>query len=602
MVQANFSEVIVPLKSIIESNGTTGGGTSTCLRFENLNYTVRHNTVSKCLLHNVSGTFRSGRLAAIVGPSGAGKSSLMNVLSGFRISGVTGKILINEEQVDRRRYRRLVAYNEQDADLLPNITVRETLVYTADLKMPSRVPRIKKIQMVNEIIALLGLQNCSENQTRVLSGGERKRLSIGQELVSNPKIMFFDEPTSGLDSESSYQVISFLRQLSRQDRCVISVIHQPSSDLLELFDDIYVVTGGRCLYQGSLADMIPTFADEGLICPQYYNRADFAIKMASKTNPEKEKIQKLMKRMETASLTHDSNTLQSGHTMVVEQKNVSQYAISQWKQFSILTHRTLLGTLRNFTLMVLRFIGHIMVGLIFGLVYFNVGNDGAKVITNIAYFMASLLFSVFANSMTVVLTFPMEMAVFIREYKGNSYSTTAYFFSKIVADFPSMLGGITLFQLIAYFMSDQPDDFMRILMFWFMSFTMAWFAQVYGMLCGSIFPIEVSPFLVIVTLIPCILFSGFFIRYDELSVLFQPLTYLSPFRYTFEGMSLAIYGNNRTDLACDEMFCYYRKSKRVLEMLDMEKSEFWTDVLGMLIIIVTLHVALYVSLRCKVRR
>lgn len=193
----------------------------------------------------------------------------------YRVKGVEGTILINNESVDRQRYRQMVAYNPQDVMLLPNITVRETLLYAADLRMPSSVAKIHKVKIVNEIITLLGLEKCANNQARVLSGGEKKRLSIGQELVSNPQIMFFDEPTSGLDSESSYQIIAYLKDMARQGRCVVSVIHQPSSDLLELFDDIYVVADGQCLYRGPLEQLTSTFAEVGLVCPQYYNRADF---------------------------------------------------------------------------------------------------------------------------------------------------------------------------------------------------------------------------------------------------------------------------------------------------------------------------------------
>lgn len=200
---------------------------------------------------------------------------MLIIIFNCRTSGVKGRILINNEVIERAKYRQLVAYTTQDVPLLQNITVQETLHYAADLKLPSRVTRIHKTKIVNDIIALLGLEKCAHNQARNLSGGERKRLSIGLELVSNPKIMFFDEPTSGLDSESSYQVIRYMKELARQGRCVVSVIHQPSSELLELFDDLYVVADGRCMYQGALDDLVPTLTEAGFVCPQYYNRADF---------------------------------------------------------------------------------------------------------------------------------------------------------------------------------------------------------------------------------------------------------------------------------------------------------------------------------------
>lgn len=108
-----------------------------------------------------------------------------------------------------------------------------------------------------------------------LSGGERKRLSIGVELVTNPPIMFFDEPTSGLDSVASFQVLSYLRKLARDGRLIVCVVHQPSSRLMQLFDDILVMSGGRVLYSGAQNEMLNFFQKANFECPQYYNPADF---------------------------------------------------------------------------------------------------------------------------------------------------------------------------------------------------------------------------------------------------------------------------------------------------------------------------------------
>lgn len=589
-------EVVIPLVKTITS-----------LSFRNLNYTVNQKGSKKQLLKNISGTFRSGRLTAIMGPSGAGKSSLLNALSGFKTQGITGRILINNEVVDRLKYRQLVAYNTQDVPLLQNITVQETLHYAADLKLSSNVTRIHKTKIVNDIVALLGLEKCAHNQARVLSGGERKRLSIGLELVSNPKLLFFDEPTSGLDSESSYQVISYLKDLAKQGRCVVSVIHQPSSELLELFDDIYVVADGRCMYQGALEDMIGTLAGAGFECPQYYNRADFAIKVASTVNTDPEKINPLMKQMESISndqLNGFHDELNDSEKLLNESSrrgSSPQYPISQFRQFLILTRRTALGTIRNLTLTRLRLLGHIMFGLIVGSVFYNVGDNGAKVLANISCLIMILMFIMFSNSMTVVLTFPLEMGVFVREHKNNCYSVAAYFFSKIVADFPLMLFGVTCCQLIAYYLTGQPNETERIAMFWGICGLMAWTAQMYGMVAGCLCPVEVSPFVVPSSIVPMVLFSGFFIRYGELLDAYKPLTYVSYFRYGFEGLALATYGFNRTEIGCEEMFCYYRKSKKVLELLEIQNSNYWFDVAGLGVWITVLHVLLYVSLRLRLK-
>uniref|UniRef100_A0A182J406 Uncharacterized protein n=1 Tax=Anopheles atroparvus TaxID=41427 RepID=A0A182J406_ANOAO len=573
------------------------------IQFQNITYEVKHRKEQKLLLNNISGTFESGRLTAILGPSGAGKTTLLNVLSGFKTQGVSGNIVVNNELIDRQQYRQLVAYTAQDVALLPNITLRESLHYAADLKFSKEVSRLQKTKVVNDVIALLGLQKCAHNQSQLLSGGEKKRLSIGLELVSNPQIMFFDEPTSGLDSVSSYQVISYMKDLAMQGRCVISVIHQPSSELLELFDDIYVVVDGRCMYQGSLDNLIPTFAEAGFQCPPYYNRGDFVLKVAAQFDSNKTDVEKLMaksKKSVSASMALGIEQQFDTKEFLVDGRG-PQYPITWWKQFTILTRRTALGTLRNPALMGLRFFGHILFGFTMGYVFLNVGDDASKVLSNISLLIAFLMFIIFANAMTVILTFPLEMAVFVREYKSNYYSVSAYYFSKLVADFPWMISGVTAFQLIMYYLSGQPDEIDRIAMFWGICALFGWLSQVYGLIAGCLFSIEVSPFIVPASIIPALLFSGFFIRYNELQDFFKPLTQISYFRYAFEGLVQATYSHNRTELGCEEIFCYYRKTSKILETLHMEPNRYWTDVAGLSIWIVVLHVILYLSLRLRLR-
>ncbi|XP_035792455.1 ATP-binding cassette sub-family G member 1-like isoform X3 [Anopheles albimanus] len=575
------------------------------LVFRNISYSIGQRKKEKQLLKSISGTFLSGRLTAIIGPSGAGKSTLLNVLSGFKTQGVSGNIVINNEIIDRHRYRQLVAYTAQDVALLPNITLRESLHYAADLKLPKETGEQKKITIVEDVITVLGLQKCANTQAQMLSGGEKKRLSIGMELVSNPQIMFFDEPTSGLDSVASYQVISYMKDLALQGRCVVSVIHQPSSELLELFDDVYVVVDGRCLYQGSLDNLITTFSEAGFQCPPYYNRADFVLKIASKYDQQNVEIEKMMTASEKLMKTEiDHGFIQDKVTtnaFLVDGGHGSQYPISWWDQFCILTRRTTLGTLRNPALIRLRLFGHVLFGFIIGFVYHNLGDDASKVLSNISLLIAFLMFIIFGNAMTLVLTFPMEMAVFVREHKSNYYSVSAYYFSKLVADFPWMISSVTAFQLIVYYLSGQLLETDRVIMFWSICALFGWLSQVYGLIAGCLFPIEVSPFIVPASIIPALLFSGFFIRYNELMDFFKPLTVISYFRYGFEGLVQATYGHNRTELGCAEIFCYYRKTSKVLEALHIVPDRYWIDVLGLSIWIMFLHVVLYFSLRFRLR-
>ncbi|XP_023230958.1 ATP-binding cassette sub-family G member 4-like [Centruroides sculpturatus] len=168
------------------------------LSWENLSFSVSkgwRKKERKVILKDLSGLVTSGELTAIMGPSGAGKSTLMNILSGFLNAKHEGKILVNNQRRNLNMFRKLCCYITQDDYLLPHLTVLESITVAANLKIPSSVSQEERKQMVTDVIEMLGLTECEKTKSVHLSGGQKKRLSIAQELVSNPPVMFFDEPT-----------------------------------------------------------------------------------------------------------------------------------------------------------------------------------------------------------------------------------------------------------------------------------------------------------------------------------------------------------------------------------------------------------------------
>lgn len=258
------------------------------LVFRNLSFTVESKTQKvngkkerKVILDNLDGMFRSGRLTAIMGPSGAGKTSLLDCIAGNLLGGqISGEILVNGEDYSGKRIKDISGFVFQDDVLLETMTVREAIEQSALLRLPKTVGAEERRNRVEDIIALLHLEGCQNTRIgsplrKGISGGERKRTAAAMELIANPPMLFLDEPTSGLDTFTAYTVVKSLKRLAKQGRTVIATIHQPSSEIFHLFDDLLLLSEGHIVYLGDAEASIEYFDKLGYQCPVYSNPADF---------------------------------------------------------------------------------------------------------------------------------------------------------------------------------------------------------------------------------------------------------------------------------------------------------------------------------------
>ena len=240
-------------ESTLEMKGAT-------ITFKNINYLVQASTTKEKLhlLKDISGYFPAGKMTALMGSSGAGKTTLMDVLSLRKASGeVTGDVRINGHPQESNSFRRMTGYVEQFDVQSPQLTVRETVEFSAKMRLDESIPIEEKIKFVDHVLAMLELDNIGGfivgSDTGGLSFEQKKRLSIAVELASNPQAIFLDEPTSGLDARAASIVMRSLRRIADSGIAVVATIHQPSVAIFNSFDSLLLLKrGGETVFFGDL--------------------------------------------------------------------------------------------------------------------------------------------------------------------------------------------------------------------------------------------------------------------------------------------------------------------------------------------------------------
>ena len=254
--------------------------------WKDLTYTVKAEGGDKNLLNNVYGYCKAGTLTALMGSSGAGKTTLMDVLAARKTDGeIKGSILMNGHPLPVA-FQRTTGYCEQVDVHLPQATVREALEFSALLRQPRSLSNEEKLSYVKVIIDLLELHDIEDALIGTPDAGlgveQRKRVTIGVELVSKPTLLFLDEPTSGLDGQSSFLIVSFLRKLAAAGQAVLCTIHQPSASLFSRFDNLLLMkAGGNMVYFGEVDKLSDYFSKNGVDMPKDINPAERMIDIVS---------------------------------------------------------------------------------------------------------------------------------------------------------------------------------------------------------------------------------------------------------------------------------------------------------------------------------
>eukprot|EP01066_Platyproteum_vivax_P018496 Platyproteum_vivax@DN7556_c0_g1_i3.p1 len=550
---------------------------------------------TKRILSGVSGSVEPSHLVAIMGSSGAGKSTLLNALS-KRIAVTEGSVSWNGKPCDLEFTRRS-AYVQQEDMFFGHMTVKEHLMFCAKLRLDLTMD--EKAKRVEMILDRLGLKKCEshmignlqQGMTRGISGGEKKRLAFASEIITNPSLLFADEPTSGLDTFMAGEVVQVMKELAMSGRTVLATIHQPSSKIYSMFDQVMFMAEGRLVYYGWREAALVWFERLGYPCPTYSNPGDFYIELLANTGPEKlALINRFADHWETygAEFNKEQDAIHDPVEQVSpKNEDMTEIYTANWLvQFTTLLYRAVLTTLRNPILTVVQLVQAIVLGVITGLIYLQLKNDQAGVQNRNGAIFFILINQCMPAIFGILQTFPVEKPIAQREVESANYSITPYYLARVIADLPFQILFPTIFYVVAYWMIGLHNAARPFLLSWVILLLSTNAAGSIGYLIScAAKTVGVALAVAPMVFVPFILFGGFFINAASIHVAWSWLEYLSFFKYGFSGMAISIWTGY--SIGCDNpLTCRYTTGEEVLDALSLPKKNFtrdWAALLGMVV-------------------
>ena len=523
----------------------------------------------RSILQDQAGHVAPGQMLAILGPSGGGKTTLLNVLAqrygreGSSKMERYGQVWVGDEcltsdEAARRAFRQMCGYVTQDSVFFPSLTVEESFTYAAELRIPVEElgPGDLK-RRVNELIAMLDLEKCRSTPVgdalnKGISGGEMKRLQVGIELISDPPVLFLDEPTSGLDSATALRLLRLLRKLATEDhRVIVCSIHQPRQSALRTFDQLLLLSRGETLYYGpGVDDLTEHFTRLGYPPSPFENPMDAILDVVNMEGKNEEGEEGGKSRDEIhANLVkgyadlHPEASIMEANAAAAKQS--AGLFVLGWRkgnpwlrQFWALLRRSFFYKLRAPEAVVSQFAYAIITMVLVGTIYWQLGL-GQKSVSNRMGAMSFLVTMVSFSSYDIVLLFPKERTVYLREHAAGLYDTAAYFHSRGVAELPFHLAFTLITCTGTYFMLGMQLELGRFLVFVLTLELCAVCGASAMMFVGSVSADEnVGNVLASILLLMFMLFDGFYVNKETVPVWLRWIEKMSFMGYMVENLAL----------------------------------------------------------------
>ncbi|KAK6229483.1 ABC transporter-like [Theobroma cacao] len=514
----------------------------------------------KVILNGITGTVHPGEMLAMLGPSGSGKTTLLTALGGRLGGRLHGSITYNGKPFSSAT-KRNTGFVTQDDVLYPHLTVSEILVFTALLQLPNTFSEEEKIMHAEAVITQLGLTKCKHNiiggpLLRGVSGGERKRVSIGQEMLINPSLLFLDEPTSGLDSTTAQRIVSTLLEVAKGGRTVVLTIHQPSSRLFYMFHKVLLLSEGNPLYYGQGSAAMDYFSSIGYAPSVAMNPSDFLLDLANgvSSNESREEQTVVKKALISAYMSNIAEKLKDELQEVrhrppdqLENKKFVRWATTWRQQFTVLLQRGVKER-KHESFSGLNIAQVLVVAVLVGLMWWQ--SDIVHLQDQIGLLFFSSGFWGFFPLFQAIFTFPQERMMLEKERSSGMYRLSSYFMSRTIADLPMELILPTAFVTITYWMAGLKPTAGNFLHTLFALLFCVLVSQSLGLALGAlVMELKSATILGSVVVLTFLLAGGFYIQHVPPFISW--IKYISISHHTYKLVLGSQYKPNET-YPCDD--------------------------------------------------
>ncbi|KAL3653577.1 ATP-binding cassette sub- G member 8 [Castilleja foliolosa] len=477
------------------------------------------------ILKDISLTALPSQILALVGPSGAGKSTLLDILSA-RTSPTSGHLFLNSSPLNPSVFRKLSAYVPQHDICLPLLTVAETFAFSASLLNPkhSDVPAIV-LSLLDELL----LRHLADTRLADgVSGGERRRVSIGLSLLHDPAVLLLDEPTSGLDSGSALSVMQTLRSIAdSRNRTIILSIHQPSFKILSTIDQILLLSKGSVVHHGTLPSLQDFLNSNGFTVPPQINALEYAMEILNQL----QEIEQPATNSPQPVVVIDAEKI----------KDDIQYRSSRFHEIITLYIRFWKIIYRTKQLLLTNTLQALGVGLVLGTIYIKIGYDKAGIEKRMGLFAFTLTFLLSSTTETLPI-FINERPIILREASSGVYRLSSYLMANTLVFIPYLLAIALLYSASVYFLVGLCAKWQAILYFILVIWVILLMANSFVLFLSSVAPNFIAgTTLVTVMLAAFFLFSGYFISRDSLPRFWLFMHYISMYKYALDALLINEY-------------------------------------------------------------